>query len=87
MNGVPFGKRLESMANGVSQMDYQLTDVFLTIDEACRLIGGSQPISRATFYRQVQAGRFPAPVHPCPGISRVRRSDLIAAIAAATQRG
>jgi predicted DNA-binding transcriptional regulator AlpA len=67
-------------------MDYQLSDEFLTIDDACRIIGGSHPISRATFYRQVHAGRFPAPVHPYPGISRVRRSELIAAIASATER-
>ena len=67
-------------------MDYQLSDEFLTIDDACRVIGGSHPISRATFYRQVQTGRFPAPVHPSPGISRIRRSELIASIQAATAK-
>jgi predicted DNA-binding transcriptional regulator AlpA len=62
-------------------------DEFITIKEACRLVGGMQPISNATYYRQVQAGRFPGPVHPSPGISRVRHSELIAAIDAATKKG
>ena len=59
----------------------------ITIEDACRIIGGTQPISSATFYRQVKAGRLPGPIHPTPGISRIRRSELIAAIAAATERG
>lgn len=67
-------------------MTYQPNEELMTVDDACRLIGGTQPISRATFYRQVQAGRFPVPVHPTPGISRIRRSELIAAIDAATAK-
>lgn len=61
-------------------------DEFITVEDACRFIGGTYPISRATYYRQVQAGRFPSPVHPSPGISRIRKSELIAAIDAATSR-
>lgn len=66
-------------------MDTNLTiDEFITVDDACRLIGGTYPISRATYYRQVQLGRFPTPVHPSPGISRIRKSELFSAINAAT---
>jgi hypothetical protein len=54
---------------------------FITVDDACRVIGGSRPISRATYYRGVRQGRYPAPEHPSPGISRVRRSRLLAALA------
>jgi hypothetical protein len=56
---------------------------FLTIDKACAIIGGDKPISRATYHRGVAAGRFPAPEHPSPGISRIRRSRLLAAIGGA----
>jgi hypothetical protein len=50
---------------------------FLTITAACRLVGGTKPISAATYYRGVRAGRLPAPEHPTPGIARVRRSKLL----------
>jgi predicted DNA-binding transcriptional regulator AlpA len=50
---------------------------YLTINEACKLVGGSKPISAATFYRAVKTGRLPAPEHPTPGISRWRRSKLL----------
>jgi predicted DNA-binding transcriptional regulator AlpA len=50
---------------------------FLTIKAACQLVGGNKPISLPTFYRAVKAGRLPAPEHPTPGISRVRRSKLL----------
>lgn len=63
-----------------------MLDELMTVNDACRMIGGTKPISRATFYRQVQTGRFPAPVHPSPGISRIRKSELIAAIDAATAK-
>jgi len=53
---------------------------FITVDEACRIIGGSRPISRATYYRGIKAQRFPAVEHPSPGISRVRRWRLLEAI-------
>jgi hypothetical protein len=46
---------------------------FLTINAACRLVGGTKPISAATYYRGVKAGRLPAPERVTPGISRVRR--------------
>ena len=50
---------------------------YLTIKEACRIIGGSRPVDPATYYRGVKAGRLPPPEHPTPGISRIRRSKLI----------
>ena len=52
---------------------------YITLDQACRLIGGEEkPISVATYYRGVKAGRLPAPEHPTPGISRIRRGELVA---------
>ena len=68
-------------------MTYEPNCALITISDACCLIGGTQPISRATFYRHVKTGRFPAPVHPSPGISRVRKSDLVAAINVVTGQG
>lgn len=54
---------------------------WITIREACREIGGDEkPIHPATYYRGVAAGRYPAPEHPSPGISRIRRSKLHAAL-------
>lgn len=53
---------------------------FLTVEAACALIGGDQPISRSTYYRGVKAGRYPKPQRVSPGCSRVRRAELIAAL-------
>jgi predicted DNA-binding transcriptional regulator AlpA len=55
---------------------------FITVKEACRIIGGDKPISPATFYRAVNAGHLPAPERVTPGISRVRRQRLIEALSA-----
>ncbi len=53
----------------------------ITIDEACRIIGGDEkPIYFATYYRGAAAGRYPAPVHVSPRVSRVCRSKLLAAL-------
>ena len=55
----------------------------ITIDEACRIVGGEErPIHPATYYRGVAAGRYPAPVRVSPMVSRVSKSKLLAAIAA-----
>ena len=52
---------------------------YITLNQACRLVGGEEkPISVATYYRGVKAGRLPAPEHPTPGISRIRRGELVA---------
>jgi hypothetical protein len=54
---------------------------YITVSHACRIVGGEEkPISVATYYRGVKAGRLPAPEHPTPGISRIRRSKLIAMV-------
>ena len=53
---------------------------YLTIKEACRIIGGSKPVDPATYYRGVKAGWLPAPEHPTPGVSRVRKQKLIEAL-------
>jgi len=34
----------------------------------------------ATYYRGVKAGIYPPPDHPSPGISRVNRPELVAAL-------
>jgi hypothetical protein len=60
----------------------QIEDDWLTIGQACVEIGGTEkPINPATFYRGANAGRYPKPEHPSPGIARVRKSKLRAAIA------
>ena len=53
---------------------------FITIKTACAIIGGDKPISNATYYRGVKAGRLPAPEHPTPGVSRIRRAKLLDAV-------
>jgi predicted DNA-binding transcriptional regulator AlpA len=53
---------------------------FITIKEACRIIGGDKPISPSTYYRAVKAGRLPAPEHLTAGIVRVRLSALTEAL-------
>ena len=54
---------------------------FITLKTACAIVGGDKPISfLATDDRGVTACRLSAPEHPTPGISRVRRSKLIAAL-------
>lgn len=60
---------------------------FLTIDEACAVVGGNgRPISRPTYYRGVRSGLYEAPVRVGPNTSRVpgrrlraRMSALVAA--------
>jgi hypothetical protein len=50
----------------------------ITVEQGCALIGGEdRPVSKATYYRGVKAGRFSAPVHPSPGISRIVRRKLL----------
>jgi hypothetical protein len=58
---------------------------YITINNACRIVGGDEkPISQATYYRGVKAGRLPAPEHPTPGVARIRRSKLIAKLNASS---
>jgi hypothetical protein len=55
---------------------------FITVKAAGAIIGGeAKPISVATYYRGVKAGIYPPTDHPSPGIARVRKSKLLAALA------
>ena len=56
--------------------DLTIDDEIGTIKDACRVIGGTKPVSLPTYYRGVKAGIFPAPFHPSPGISRVNLREL-----------
>lgn len=57
-------------------------DELITIEEGCRIIGGNEkPISAATFYRGVKAKRYSPPVHPSPGVSRLRKRKLLEDVA------
>jgi hypothetical protein len=54
-----------------------------TVKEACAMVGGEKkPISAATYYRGVKAGRFTPPEHPSPNISRVDLDKLAAKLRA-----
>ena len=54
----------------------------VTIEKACEIIGGDQPIHPTTYYRGVQAGIYPQPDRVGPNISRVNTAKLLAAISA-----
>jgi hypothetical protein len=58
------------------------TDVeMISVEAACGIIGGeANPIHKATYYRGVRAGRYPAPVRVSPGVSRVVKPQLVEAI-------
>jgi hypothetical protein len=84
------------LSNPTAVSDHRLRKVdlltdnpdYITIDQACRIVGGDEkPISAATYYRGVKAGRLPAPEHPTPGVSRVRRRTLIAKLNASGKGG
>jgi hypothetical protein len=84
------------LSNPTAVSDHRLRKValltdnpnYITIHHACRIVGGDEkPISTATYYRGVKDGRFPAPEHPTPGISRIRRGELIAAVNASKNGG
>ena len=61
-------------------MDSYSDDDFVTIETACKIVGGSEsPIHKATFYRNVILGLLPPPEHPTPGVSRVNVGKLRAA--------
>ena len=53
----------------------------ISLDEACSLVSGeTKPIHKATYYRGVRAGRYPAAVRVSPGVSRVVKPQLVEAI-------
>ena len=55
---------------------------FISVDQACRIIGGDKPIYPSTYYRGVRAGAFPAPVLLSPNIARIVLPDLLVALQA-----
>jgi hypothetical protein len=57
----------------------------ITVGEACRIIGGNQPIHPTTYYRGAKAGIYPPPDRVSPNIARVDTRRLLAAIAARTK--
>ena len=57
----------------------------VTVKEACKIIGGNQPIHPTTYYRGAKAGIYPPPDRVSPNVSRVNTAKLMAAIAARTK--
>lgn len=57
----------------------------VTVEEACRIVGGDKPIDIATYYRSANLGILPRPKKVLPNTSRVDRAELMAAIAARTK--
>jgi predicted DNA-binding transcriptional regulator AlpA len=57
------------------QMQYD-DDELIAVKEGCTLLGGMHV---ASYYRGVRAGRFPAPVHPSPNISRLSKRKVLEA--------
>lgn len=55
---------------------------FLTVQGACRLIGGDRPISAATYYRAAARGAYPKPVKVGANVARIDRDELLAALRA-----
>ena len=52
-------------------------DELITIDEACREIGGkTKPISKPTFYRGCKLGLYGPIIHPSPGTARLWLNKL-----------
>lgn len=63
-------------------VDLHPDDGYLAANEVCAILGGKEhPISKATLYRNIKAGRLPPPEHPTPGISRWRPSQIREAMA------
>lgn len=58
----------------------------VTVQEACKIIGGDRPIHPTTYYRGAKAGIYPPPDRVSPNISRVNTKKLMAAIAARETR-
>jgi predicted DNA-binding transcriptional regulator AlpA len=60
---------------------------YITVKEACAIVGGTKPISEPTYYRGVREGRFPAPERPSPNVSRVRRPKLLEVLNRGADKG
>lgn len=75
LNQKPFSSRLETDNEARRAQPPPLFEIG-TIKDACAVIGGSRPCNAATFYRGVKSGRYNAPFHPSPGLSRVDLAEL-----------
>jgi hypothetical protein len=54
---------------------------YIDVKEACQLIGGkNSPVNPSTYYRGVRRGIYPPTEHPSPGIARVNRPAIVAAL-------
>jgi hypothetical protein len=63
-------------------MEVEPDEEFVTIRQACRIIGGDEdPIHPSTYYRGVKSGRYPRPTKVAPNVSRVLKRRLRAALA------
>ena len=52
-------------------------DELLTVKQAAEVLGGThKPVSTATVYRLVRAGRLAPPIRPSVGVSRFQKSKL-----------
>jgi predicted DNA-binding transcriptional regulator AlpA len=60
-------------------MEHEEPD-YITIEDACRIVGGTKPIDPSTYYRGVKAGRFPKPERILPQTVRIRRGKLLACL-------
>jgi predicted DNA-binding transcriptional regulator AlpA len=49
----------------------------ITIEAACAVVGGDQPIDKSTYYRGIAAGRFPKLIEVSPGVRRADENELI----------
>ena len=57
---------------------YVAADPLLSVEEASAEVN----VAKSTFWREVKAGRMPAPIHVTPKCPRWKRSELRAAIEA-----
>jgi hypothetical protein len=77
-----FPLRNTSQHRSSDSSEVPMTEIeMITVGEACRIIGGDEPIHAATYYRGVRAGRYPRPVHVSPGVARVPKEKLLATLA------
>jgi hypothetical protein len=60
---------------------------FISVEEACRRIGGDKPIHPSTYYRGVRAGIYPAPVRTAPNVARIDGARLTTAVRDLIERG
>jgi predicted DNA-binding transcriptional regulator AlpA len=77
--------RINQSADGRRQPEPENTSIdrplLLSAQQAAELVG----ISTSSLWRVLSAGKFPQPVHPLPSLTKWRRSDVEAYVAALPQ--